>query len=185
MSNDASSWSTLTGTQESCTTPSCGPQPPGHVRSCWRFMIATSTVFLVQLTLACTRSRTLLADWATWLCGTGEPTPMLWRTLGEHPWLCSLRTKPRRAARCQRKCSTDRRLISVQARSFSRSGVCRANLFGPARSPKTQWPFRWLKGPGRSFAREYDKLQTLFLSRVVQPSTVLIGHGWLPSEPVG
>ena len=26
------SWSTLTGTQESCTTPSCGPWPPGRVR---------------------------------------------------------------------------------------------------------------------------------------------------------
>ena len=34
-------------------------------------------------------------------------------------------------------------------------------------------------------AGEYDKLQTLFLSRVVQPSTVLIGHDWLPSAPVG
>ena len=45
-------------------------------------------------------------------------------------WLCSLRTKPRRVARCQRRCSTVRRLISVQARSFS-SGVCRANLLVP------------------------------------------------------
>ena len=35
------------------------------------------------------------------------------------------------------------------------------------------------------FAREYDKLQTLFLSRVVQPGTVLIGHDWQPGEPVG
>ena len=35
------------------------------------------------------------------------------------------------------------------------------------------------------FAGEYDKLQTLFLSRVVQPDTVLIGHDWLPGEPVG
>ena len=34
------------------------------------------------------------------------------------------------------------------------------------------------------FARKYDKLQTLFLSRVVQPSTVRIGHDWQPSEPV-
>ena len=50
------SWSTLTGTQESCTTPSCGPWPPGHVRFFWRFTSATSTVFLVQLALACTRS---------------------------------------------------------------------------------------------------------------------------------
>ena len=32
------------------------PQPPGHVRFFWRFTSATSTVFLVQLTLACTRS---------------------------------------------------------------------------------------------------------------------------------
>ena len=50
------SWSTLTGTQESCTTPSCGPQSLGHVRFFWRFTSATSTVFLVQLALACTRS---------------------------------------------------------------------------------------------------------------------------------
>ena len=35
------------------------------------------------------------------------------------------------------------------------------------------------------FAREYDKLQTLFLSRVVQPGSVLTGHDWLPGEPVG
>ena len=35
------------------------------------------------------------------------------------------------------------------------------------------------------FAREYDKLQTPFLSCVVQPGTVLIGHHWLPGEPVG
>ena len=33
--------------------------------------------------------------------------------------------------------------------------------------------------------REYDKLQTPFLGRVVQPGTVLIGHDWLPGEPVG
>ena len=44
----SSSWSTLTGTQESCTTPSCGP---GHLRFFWRFTNATSTVFLLQLTL--------------------------------------------------------------------------------------------------------------------------------------
>ena len=35
------------------------------------------------------------------------------------------------------------------------------------------------------FAGEYCKLQTLFLSRVVQPGTVPIGHDWLPGEPVG
>ena len=35
------------------------------------------------------------------------------------------------------------------------------------------------------FATEYNKLQTLFLSRVVQPGTVPIGHDWLPGEPVG
>ena len=34
------------------------------------------------------------------------------------------------------------------------------------------------------FASEYDKLQTLFLSCVVQPSTVLIGHDWFPGELV-
>ena len=32
------------------------------------------------------------------------------------------------------------------------------------------------------FEGAYDKLQTLFLNRVVQPSTVLIGHDWLPSS---
>ena len=46
---------TLTHTQESCTTPSCGPQPPGHVRFLRRSTSATTTVFLVQMTLACTR----------------------------------------------------------------------------------------------------------------------------------
>ena len=35
------------------------------------------------------------------------------------------------------------------------------------------------------FAREYDKLQTLCLSRVVQPGTVLMGHDWPPGEPGG
>ena len=35
------------------------------------------------------------------------------------------------------------------------------------------------------FAGEYDKLHTLFLSRVMQPGTVLIGRDWLPGEPVG
>ena len=58
-----------------------------------------------------------------------QSTFLLWRTLGEHPWLCSLRTKPRRGARCQRRCATFRRLMSVQARSFS-GGVCWANLPG-------------------------------------------------------
>ena len=119
----------------------------------------------------------------TWLCGTEQSTPMLRRTLGEHPWLCSLRTKLRRVARCQRRCATVRRLISVQASSFS-SGVCRANLPGPARSQRTRWPFRWLRGPCRSMRKRYDKLQTLFLSRLVQPHTMLIRHESLPGEPV-
>ena len=35
------------------------------------------------------------------------------------------------------------------------------------------------------FAGEYDKLQTLLLSRVVQPGTVLVGLDWLPGELVG
>ena len=90
----------------------------------------------------------------------------------------------RDAARFQRRCSTVRRLISVQARSFS-SGVCRANLPGPAPKPEGTMSIPLAQGAFTFFAREYDKLQTLFLSRVVQPGTVLNCHDWLFGEPFG
>ena len=61
--------------------------------------------------------------------------------------------------------------MSARARSFSRAVSVRR-------------PFR-RKGVLSFFAGEYDKLQTLFLSRVVQPGTVLIGHDWPTGELVG
>ena len=93
---------------------------------------------------------------------------MLWRTLGEHPWLCRLRTKPRRAPRCRREVF---RAVSV-GQTFL------AQPEDTVAIPLAQEALTF-------FAREDDQLQTLFLSRVVQPCTVLMGHDRLPSEPVG
>ena len=53
-----------------------------------------------------------------------------------------------------------------------------------SRAVSVRRPFR-RKGVLSFFAGEYDKLQTLFLSRVVQPGTVLIGHDWPTGELVG
>ena len=58
-------------------------------------------------------------------------------------------------------------------------------LFWPSPKPEDTMAIPLAQGALTFFAREYDKLQTLFLSRVVQPGTVLIGHDWLPGEPVG
>ena len=55
----------------------------------------------------------------------------------------------------------------------------------PSPKPEDTMAIPLAQGALSFFAGEYDKLQTLFLSRVVQPDTVLIGHDWLPGGPVG
>ena len=55
----------------------------------------------------------------------------------------------------------------------------------PSPKPEDTMAIPLAQGALTFFAREYDKLQTLFLSRVMQPGTVPIGHDWLPGEPVG
>ena len=52
----------------------------------------------------------------------------------------------------------------------------------PSPKPEDTMAIPLAQGDLRFFAREYDKLQTPFLSSVVQPGTGLIRHDWLPGE---
>ena len=55
----------------------------------------------------------------------------------------------------------------------------------PSPKPQDTMAIPLAQGALSFFAGEHDKMQTLFLSRVVQPGTVLIVHVGLPCELVG
>ena len=110
---------------------------------------------------------------------------MLWRTLGEHPWLCSLRTKVETRGALPEEMFNSRKIdFSAEREVFRAVSVGQTFLAQPKATGHTM-AIPLAQGALSFFAGEYDKLQTLFLSRVVQPGTVLIVHDGLPCELVG
>ena len=108
---------------------------------------------------------------------------MLWRTLGEHPWLQPEDEAETRDAFSEKVFNSQKVDVSAGEKFFERCLSGKPSW--PSPKPEDTMAIPPAQGALTFFAREYDKLQTLSLSRVVQPSTVLIGHDWLPSEPVG
>ena len=108
---------------------------------------------------------------------------MLWRILESTLGLCSLRTKAKTRGALPEKVFNSQKVdFSAGEKFFER--CLSGQPSWPSPKPEDRMAIPLVQGAWTFCAREHDKLQTLFLGRVMQPSTVLIGHDWLPGEPV-